>query len=903
MALEMDISSSGSDNSDTATPFLNDADIAREELIDQPEGSTDIDSTVSLASETQFESKVAEEVLPHEEWNSDAYVSPPSSASASILSMPDPLSSSNTTSVQYDTIHVSDYANILESGSGVSSPSLNSQNDDNVVAPQNPPAVVPEQQQRSNEAPPPPPVHEHRHDPDHSDHDHGSGSDSEVESESSFPSVTSSFFFSSPASVASHGPGDESQEEDGGESESSRGLTRGLRATRELIIPSLILPEAIVINPSYYPLETPHASKIVESRSQEVHSRPSELNAIRLLIVAPSDAQRVGDNEPLLSTRIKRELDEISRSNTLEGGSMVEICSVIPIGHDLESVLAAVTDSFSQNELFTAAVIVTEIGEALNETAEVSSSLVPVVHLNFGSLSPSDSLCSQPLPSAAFIVTNVQELHALLIQGPEISQQLRTEAVEKFMKWSSHRRDGEGSTQLKAIQSIVDRRTARSSRRGHGRLGPGIDSHTSLGHVKDDTIIGSSGPMRHNQQRVDEPLSSSKATFDSEGSWRQFKAQWEESWEDVYSSSHGNLQGNEGHDPLSKEVAVKLRQFGATAAPPPTDTSEEEDLLRTTRIPHAGPSTLASGAGTLKARKQGRLKKASLPRRSSSSSSSPLPATSPSLPATSSLPSTMPSSLSLSESLFVSADELPETPFLPPVPLVVAFPFPSSSNASSPYPPSSSRDASRSRTRTRPHSRGLNQAGGGGGKGSSRSPYRNLYDRYSYSSPSASSTTMPFILDLHAGRFDPLHLPSFIALSFSLLAPLRAHIWSAARTLVARPFQGVRRIERGRMSPNRDMEEDREREERRAQVDEEDDKLANSFDSVVSGGVCVTSGDGGSLVLSDHDGDVSLDQLDPGSEPSSSAYVLRLRKAVWPTGVMLVGGFLLGFAVGYFSGI
>ncbi|KIK52895.1 hypothetical protein GYMLUDRAFT_64013 [Collybiopsis luxurians FD-317 M1] len=98
--LEMDIlSSSGSDNSNTTTPFLYHTNIGRDELINQPDGSTDVDSTVSLASETQIELKVAKKIVPHEEWNNDAYVSPPSSASASILSMSDLLSSSDTTSV------------------------------------------------------------------------------------------------------------------------------------------------------------------------------------------------------------------------------------------------------------------------------------------------------------------------------------------------------------------------------------------------------------------------------------------------------------------------------------------------------------------------------------------------------------------------------------------------------------------------------------------------------------------------------------------------------------------------------------------------------------------------------------------------------------------------------------
>ncbi|KAE9405010.1 hypothetical protein BT96DRAFT_387372 [Gymnopus androsaceus JB14] len=348
------------------------------------------------------------------------------------------------------------------------------------------------------------------------------------------------------------------------------------------------------------------------------------------------------------------------------------------------------------------------------------------------------------------------------------------------------------------IPSIVDRRAR--SRRVHGHA----DDINMLGHVKEETVILGSG---NDQSRAD-----------SEGSWRQFKAQWEASWEDAYSG--------QGQEHLSRKVALKDRRERSST---PRDTSDD-DLLRTARIISAGPA-FAVGASTLKVRKQPRSRKPAFNRESSSSSSSPRPATSPSLPASSSLPSTMPSSLSLSESFFISADEVPETPSLPLVPLVMAFPFPSSTVSLLPPP---SRDPSRARSR--------------GATPGSVSPY-----------PSETST--PFIFDLHAGRFDPLHLPSFIALSFSILRPLRAHMWSATHRLLTAPFRVA------------STAGDDEKDVRKVDEQMEDHKLAFSFDSI------------------------DTEEYNP--EPSSSSSAYRFRRALWPTGVMLVGGFLLGFAVGY----
>lgn len=178
----------------------------------------------------------------------------PSSASASILSMPDPLSSSST----------------------------------QVVPPQLPPP----------------------HDSDHSDHEFESDSDSE----SSFPSVTSSFFFSSPASVASEGTGS--------------------GAARELIIPPLVLPEALA-NPSlYFPLDTPHASRY-------------SANILRLLVVGPE--------------RVKQELDDTV--------SAEQLLSVVPMRRDLESVITTILSSFAENRMFAAVVLVSDSRAFLSVSA------------------------------------------------------------------------------------------------------------------------------------------------------------------------------------------------------------------------------------------------------------------------------------------------------------------------------------------------------------------------------------------------------------------------------------------------------------------------------------------------------------------------------------------------------
>lgn len=60
------------------------------------------------------------------------------------------------------------------------------------------------------------------------------------------------------------------------------------------------------------------------------------------------------------------------------------------------------------------------------------------------------------------------------------------------------------------------------------------------------------------------------------------------------------------------------------------------------------------------------------------------------------------------------------------------------------------------------------------------------------------------------------------------------------------------------------------------------------------------------------DEDQSADDKFPGSiksdetvndEAPSSSSSLQFRKGLWPTGMILVGGFLLGFAVGYLRGL
>jgi hypothetical protein len=793
---------------DTTTPFLSDHDIEMQKKAESE--STDVDG------------------------QQDSVETAPSSSSASILSMPDPLSSSNPTSVQYDTIHLSDYASVLESGSGVP---LVSQHDG-----------VPHHQM--------PPEQGH---PDHSS-DHEYASDSEAESESSFPSVTSSFFFSSPASVASHGPGDDSHEEsnsneDGG-SESSR--ARGLRVTQEFVIPSLILPEALSLpNPItsvYYPLDTPHASK------------PRAHDDMCLLIVAPAPVERATDAHSL-SEKVKNELDEAvsisqSRTNELEPG--FKLCSIVPSGHDVQSVLTSVINSFSENELFSAVVLVSETLDGTsspdNKVAEALSPFVPIIHLLYTHrdgppvASTSHNISSFISSAAALTVSSVQELYDLLIERPEVSQRLRAEAVDKYIKWATPGRDGTGTSQLKEL--TVDRRNRERSRQIEGN--EAADT-TMLGHIKDETVT--SGNRKGNDDGY---------KVDSEGSWRQFKAQWEASWEDTYSW--------QGQEHLSREVAVKLRQVGSqspkgrrerrsssSALRDPSD----EDSLRTAKIPLAAAPAFAVGlASTLKPRRKSfrSSKKPAFKQRksSSSSSSSPIPATSPSLPASSSLPSTMPSSLSLSESFFISADELPESPFLAPVPLAMAFPFPSSSAISSSLLPPPSRARSR------------------GVSPGSVSPY--LHSPSDQGPPRSSSST-PFILNFHAyahaGQFDPLHLPSFIALSFSILAPLRAHVWSATHRLLTAPF----RLGSSGEARAGTAQDDADTHDNENDDDEHEHKQVASRKS-------------GSRI--DYfDGDADSDEYESDGQQSSSSSLSSLRRALWPTGLVLVGGFLLGFAVGY----
>lgn len=325
-----------------ATPFLSDLDIDIQNKA-EPEGTS---NTVPDVSFDAGEYK-------DDEWSSsietDRYVSTPSSASASILSMPDPLSSSDTTSVQYDTIHSSDYARALESTSGVSSRPVGGHSVlemDGAGIPELETQLVPHGH----------PQHRQKHDSDHSDHEYGS--ESEAGSESSFPSVTSSFFFSSPASVASHGPGNDSHEESNGDGGSESSRAQGLRVTQELIIPSLILPESLFLPNTtsiYNPLDTPHASKYSNARAQG-DGLPS-VEAVCLLIVASPKLDITNSVLPLSET-VKMELDD---TNLLS--REVKLRSVVSPRQDVESVLTTVINSFKENNLFTAVVLVSDIPE------------------------------------------------------------------------------------------------------------------------------------------------------------------------------------------------------------------------------------------------------------------------------------------------------------------------------------------------------------------------------------------------------------------------------------------------------------------------------------------------------------------------------------------------------------
>ncbi|GAW03562.1 hypothetical protein LENED_005295 [Lentinula edodes] len=416
VALRMDVVSDH-----TAPHLINNIDSEEKEHIDQPGilNNSDCADPANLTLESKnvelprFPSVRGESSPDAEDKPS---VSPPSSASASILSMPDPLSSSDTTSVQYDTIHISDYTRLLEYESSVSSPSVTGHG----IGIN---ARLPESAYR-----------------DLSDHDFES--ESEPESESSFPSVTSSFFFSSPASVASHGPGEDSHEDSNEDRES-----RSLRATQELVIPSLMLPEALNL-PSVvhdYPLETPHPPKPSIPHSQA----PSASDVLRLLVVAPSDLRRPsimeGDQTNALHLHAAR-------------GYQPELHSVVA-DQDMETVLATVIDAFVKNELFTAVVLTSEISHdvivqikhEIAQFSEALSPLVPVIYLLRANASAfpdkelsssqstarrlSFSLQNSPLiPTAALSVSSVQELHELLIR-PDVLQRLQAEAAEKSTRW------------------------------------------------------------------------------------------------------------------------------------------------------------------------------------------------------------------------------------------------------------------------------------------------------------------------------------------------------------------------------------------------------------------------------------------------------------------------------------
>ncbi|KAF9073077.1 hypothetical protein BDP27DRAFT_1417536 [Rhodocollybia butyracea] len=203
--------------------------------------------------------------------------------------------------------------------------------------------------------------------------------------------------------------------------------------------------------------------------------------------------------------------------------------------------------------------------------------LVPLIHLNYDR-APSSILSSQNAPLAALDVSSVQELHNALTHQPEASQRLRTEAVEKYLNVRLYGSD------ITALDSS---------------------------HIKDDStvVLG-----------IDLP-SASGSTVEPEGTWTQFKAQWEASLEEAYSSS--------------RDMKLMRRQVDSTP-------ESEEDALFASRVPHTVAHAAVHGTGTVKARKPSRTKK-STTRNSSSTSSSSLSRT-------------------------------PSTPLIPPVPLVVAFP-------------------------------------------------------------------------------------------------------------------------------------------------------------------------------------------------------------------------------------
>ncbi|KAF8827405.1 hypothetical protein HHX47_DHR4000223 [Lentinula edodes] len=184
-------------------------------------------------------------------------------------------------------------------------------------------------------------------------------------------------------------------------------------------------------------------------------------------------------------------------------------------------------------------IAIVPIKHEIAQFSEALSPLVPVIYLlraNATAFPDKESSSSQStarrlslslqnsplIPTAALSVSSVQELHDLLVR-PDVSLRLQTEAAEKSMRWIVRRKTFTESTRLDDT-SIASRR-ARTRRRHEG------DAPT-FGQNQNETSISAN---RHDDNFG--------------GGWRQFKAQWEASWEDAYSFQPREIGSQQDADP------------------------------------------------------------------------------------------------------------------------------------------------------------------------------------------------------------------------------------------------------------------------------------------------------------------------------------------------------------------
>ncbi|KAJ3905134.1 telomere length regulation protein-domain-containing protein [Lentinula edodes] len=182
-------------------------------------------------------------------------------------------------------------------------------------------------------------------------------------------------------------------------------------------------------------------------------------------------------------------------------------------------------------------IAIVPIKHEIAQFSEALSPLVPVIYLlraNATAFPDKESSSSQStarrlslslqnsplIPTAALSVSSVQELHDLLVR-PDVSLRLQTEAAEKSMRW------------------IVRRKTFTES-----------DAPT-FGQNQNETSISAN---RHDDNFG--------------GGWRQFKAQWEASWEDAYSFQPREIA----------QLGAMLRSMGGMAKDNPSEDADRIEV-------------------------------------------------------------------------------------------------------------------------------------------------------------------------------------------------------------------------------------------------------------------------------------------------------------------------------------